>query len=203
MHGYFTWFDDKDVTALRLFIRDDALFPLHREVPPGFVITELYRMSNRSPDMSDADVLDHMQSCFEEHYQGWIGFDELRVDSWSESELLIRKNVPAYIASVFGDGEQPFPRDDLLNVGWSENDVRDLENTSHYAYDKQFDPDGYSIADDPVRRWEIPPTDAGGMALVSWKMTIAEFIGDWRMETLRRARQLAPDRCLRIICTFS
>ncbi|QDU97420.1 hypothetical protein [Lignipirellula cremea] len=201
MHGELTWFDDKDVTVHRLFVRDDSLFPLHRTLPPDFVITELYRTTNRSPDMSDADVLEHIQNCFDDHYFGWIGFEDLATNLWSETHLLVQKKVPARLAWAFGDGSHKFPRDSLLTLGLPERDVDELANTSNYAYDKQFSPTGYSIVDRPINRvFGDGPNDE---ALVTWKLTIAEFIGDWRMNALQNARKVATDDRLRIICTFS
>ena len=201
MHGELTWFDDKDVTVHRLFVCDDSFFPLHRTLPPDFAITELYRTTNRSPDMSDADVLKHIQHCFAEHYFGWIGFEDLAIDLWSETELLVQKNVPARLASAFGDGSHRFPRDSLLTLGIPESDVDELTDTSHYAYDRQFSPTGYSVVDQPTnRRFGAGPNDE---AVVTWRMTIAEFIGDWRMRPLLKARKVGTDDRLRIISTFS
>ena len=128
---------------------------------------------------------------------------ELGIDDWSKTELLIQKNVPMNVAWAFGDGDQRFPRNALLKLGWPEKDVDWLENTSSYARDKQFDADGYSLADAPIKHCDLHRSDDGGMSCVSWKSTIAEFIGEWRMESFRNARQLAADNCLRIICTFS
>lgn len=201
MHGELTWFDDKDVTVHHLFVRDDSLFPLHRSLPPDFVITELYRMSNRSADMSDVDVLEHIQNCFDERYFGWIGFEELMINLWYETDLLVQKNVPARFASAFADGSLRFPRESLLTLGMPEHDVEELANTSHYAYDKQFSPRGYSVVDRPINhRFGDGPKDE---AVVTWKLTIAEFIGDWRMKPLLKARMVAAEDRLRIICTLS
>ncbi|PQO35601.1 hypothetical protein [Blastopirellula marina] len=201
MRGQFMWFDDKDVTAHRLFVRDDSLFPLHRNLPPEFVITELYRASNRSPDMSDADCLDYVNRCFDDHYFGWIGFEELMIDLWSETELLIRKNVPARFASAFGDGSLRFPRETLLTLGMPEDDADRLANTWYYANDSGRSLAGYSVVDEPfIRRFGDGPHD---QAAVTWKVTIAEFIGEWRMERFLKARKSAADDQLRIICTFS
>ncbi len=47
-----------------LFVLDEAIFPLNRNEPPNFDITRLYRLTNRTPDMTDDDVMEHIRNCF-------------------------------------------------------------------------------------------------------------------------------------------
>ncbi|MFO0942580.1 MAG: hypothetical protein U0930_17730 [Pirellulales bacterium] len=200
-HGELTWFDDKDVTILRLFVLDEAIFPLDRNEPPNFDITRLYRLTNRTPDMTDDDVMEHIRNCFDEAYVGWIGFSDLCIDLWPETEVLVQKTVPSSMAPVFGDGLQPFPYKKLITEGWSTIEVENMKTTSDYAPDVKFFADGYRLVKSPM---SAQSTVANGKtALVTWKVTLAEFVGDWRMTQLHAARKLDGDDRLRIICTYS
>lgn len=198
-HGYLTWFDDDDVRVCRLFVREDALFPLRRETPPDFVITELYRSSYRRPDESDAEFLASLHDEFESAYQGWIGFDDLGLDEWPTTDVLVLKRVPSEVAPLFKDGDQPFPRDALLDAGWSVDNVDALGDMWYFGYDIQYGFNGYGLTQEPVRSWHNPRQRPSSELLVSWKTTLADFIGEWSMEAFNRARKIAPDSQLRLL----
>src|SRR5687768_2952724 len=93
--GYFTWFDDKDI-SMDLFLGDKALFPLHEDFPPAIEQALLFQ---RDP------------LAFTAHFRGWLPFEELMLDYWEETFLLVCKRVAASYAPLFKDGQQPFPHE--------------------------------------------------------------------------------------------
>jgi hypothetical protein len=185
--GYFTWFDDKDVTIHRLFVDDDAIFPLQTNLPP---------------EIKDTLLFESFQWAFDEWYQGWIPFEEIHMDTWDEYSFLVSKPVPAQFVPLFRDGMQAFPAQPLLHAGCSPAEVDEMQNTWHYAYDIRCSPksgiDLHQTSSTPMWRAEWD-----GMTRVSWEVSISQFMGEWRISEFQKLRQLDEDSNLRIICTFS
>ncbi len=197
-----TWFDDKDVTVHHLFVGDQAIFPLHREQPPEFEITEFFLDGPLAPDILPADAWHRHNDAFADWYYGWIGLDELVLDCWPEQQLIVRKHVPIEMARFFLDGDRRFPRAKLIESDFETKEVDQICDTSYYSYDRKYDSHGYSVIDLPVR-WQLSALDSDALdstVPVSWKTTLSEFIGEWRMKELRRLSLMHAE--VRIICLF-
>ena len=186
--GEFTWFDDQDV-SIRLFLGAQALFPLHNDFPPGFEQIPLYQRN---------------VNAFTEWFSGWLPFEELLLDCWDETLLLVSKRVTASHALLFGDGQQPFPHQALLLAGFEQLEIERLENTSYYVkYAEIVDqPIDYNSGQtrNYLERMLLFPNQ---LVKVSWKVTVSQFLGEWRTKEFRRIRQYGADEELRIICLFN
>jgi len=185
--GYFTWFDDKDVTIC-LFAGEKALFPMHKSFPPDIEKTTLFENASLS--------------AFTAQFYGWLSFEDLILDCWDESYLLVSKRVASSYAPLFQDGQKPFPRGGLISAGMDPAEVEDLENTSYYVSDAE-------IVDEPVE-FGLEQGQNGSdlispdnLCEVTWKVTLSSFLGKWRTEEFRKLRQYGTDQDLRIICLFS
>ena len=115
--GYFTWFDDKDVTA-KLFWGEQSTFPMQYDYPPNVENSILYQKTS---------------AAWPEWFQGWLPFEDLMIDYWDETHLLVCKEIAGSYALLFSDGKQPFPRERLLNAGVDPHDLERLEETSYYS----------------------------------------------------------------------
>ena len=160
-----------------LFVGDDAVFGLDSSLPPSIEDTLLFQ---------------RLDYGFHEWYRGWIAFEDLLLDLWADSFVFIAGNVPPHLASVFADGAQPFPERQLADQGCTADEIASIR-------------DGYrnQMVDRPL----FPGTGAdgfrGGWKRVTWKMSIADFLGDWRVSEFHKLREFGADRDLRIICTYS
>ncbi len=187
-HGYLFDFKACSAPLERLFLDEGALLRLNKEMPDDFRSTEVFRR--------------HVQTD-ERSFMGWASVDDLLVDEWSELYLLACRNVPAQFAQCFSLGDQPFPRQELLEAGCSVEDTDELEDVSTSA-DARFRGRGGRVVetvDHPIVQYtrgdHLP-----AVIRVSWKLSVADFLGDWRYSALQAVREDAADKDLRIICVF-
>src|SRR5262249_55215794 len=103
---------------------------------------------------------------------------------------------------LFGDGRQPFPREQLLAAGMAQEDVKGLQNTSYYVREAQ-------IVHEPVD-WEsgknpfvLANATAEYRLWVTWKESVTSCLSDWRTKAFREQRRYESDEELRIVCLFS
>src|SRR5579871_1397794 len=80
--GEFVWFHPTD-GRLSLFRGEDALFPMYNSFPPEYECSSFYKWS---------------AAAFTEWFQGWLPFEELILDSWEETSLLVSSRIPARYA---------------------------------------------------------------------------------------------------------
>ena len=193
--GYFTWFDDKDAT-IRLFLGEKALFPMHRSFPPNIERTTLFQNAPLSTFGGD------QLSVFTTWFYGWLSFEDLILDCWDESYLLVSKRVASSYAPHFQDGQQPFPRERLISAGMDSTEVEDLENTSYYVSDAELVEEPIACGLEPGQRG-LDFNSPDNLCEVSWKVSVSSFLGEWRTEEFRKLRQYGTDENLRIICLFS
>ena len=198
--GHLTWFDDKAVTIHRLFVGADAIFPLNREPLTDLTVQAFFSGGPLAPDVTPESVVTWKTNALAERFVGWINRDDLLIDCWRKQELIIRKHVPIEIARFFKHGDRRFPRTQLLDLGWERHVVDDLSRTYGYSYDRTFDPHGYSLIDSPIR-WqdsELDSSDLDNTVPVSWRSTLADFVGETTMKRFERLLAIPAD--VRIIC---
>jgi hypothetical protein len=182
--GEFAWFHPTD-GRFGLFRGKDALFPMDNNFPPEFERSRFYQWN---------------AAAFTEWFQGWLPFEELILDSWEETSLLVSGRIPARYAPLFGDGQQPFPEEALL--AGAPGDVYSKEGRCLVSNDSA------EIADQPLdytfgqARNHLERLQPEVFVKVTWKVTINQFL-TWRAEAFHRVRQYGPDSELRIICYYS
>ncbi len=189
------WFDDKDVTLHRLFLDEDAFFPLKRNRPPGLDIPSYFNRQLHSANDSHGFQL-HADRLFQEGFVGWIGLDELKCAEWAATELYVSKPVPSHLAPLFADGTASFPAEAIREHPWTAVNPEQLQNVSTYAPDIRFVADGYGLHRQPIASGE----DVQELPTVCWKTTLAEAIGPDKLEAIQNARMLAEDHRLRLTC---
>ncbi len=90
----------------------------------------------------------------------------------------------------------------LITEGWSTIEVENLKNHFGLRSRRQVSSlTEYRLVKSPM---SAQSTVANGKtAWVTWKVTLAEFVGDLRMTNCMRLEKLDVDDRLRIICTYS
>jgi hypothetical protein len=185
--GYVTWIDDED-SVRQVFWGAKALFPMRRECPPDITDTLLFQRCGASG--------------FSVWYHSWLSLDELLLDLWDETDLIVCKRIAARHARLFGDGRQPFPRQGLLSAGIPPAEVEDLENTSYCVSDA-------FVVDEPIdwnygkKLHQLKEVAPEYLAEVTWQVSISNFLGQWRTAEFQNLRRFGRDEELRIICLFS
>ncbi|MFO0809936.1 MAG: hypothetical protein U0746_15045 [Gemmataceae bacterium] len=185
--GYFTWIDDKD-SVREAFWGANPLFPMRRDRPPG--VEEMAVFQEAGPD------------AFADWYHSWLPMEELALDLWDQFDVLVCKRVAARYALHFGDGGQSFPRSHLLSAGLAAAAIDKLEATSYYVSDA-------ALVGEPVdwnhgkRRHELAGVGPDWGVGVTWRVSIAGFLGGWRTAEFRNLRRFGRDDELRIVCLFS
>ena len=159
-----------------LFFGESAVIPFATSMPSEIECTALYKQ---------------LQYGFNEWYRGWISFEDLYLDEWSTSFLYITTHVPPHLASEFTDGAEPFPEQQLLNRGCSPDEIATYCNDNSDIWVTQPIVPGFRA------------NDFRGWVKVSWKKSIAEVVGDWRVSEFQKLRQFGRDSDLRIDCLYS
>lgn len=77
-----------------------------------------------------SEYLDHAQRYHDDEYGPtyWCDFDNLLVEEWTTSTILVTADVPAWQAPLFTDGVSAFPERALRGAGLSELDVDQLRD---------------------------------------------------------------------------
>lgn len=174
----FTWMK-RWAPASWLFFGDDAPIPFRIGRPEWTRASALYR--SWFPAGWEERELEI----------AWIPYEELMVDSWGESRLTVKTRVPASAALLFGDGDQPFPEAALTAAGWDEEQIRRARD-GHMAstpIDRTGSRERHEVeASHPLRAFEV-----------TWRETVAGFLGDWRLEAFRSLRRYGSDDELRVV----
>jgi hypothetical protein len=148
----FTWMDQRH-PALGAFLGPGAFLPLTPGLPP------------RPPE---SDLLDLVARRYApETRTWWAPYENLLVDDWEVTRVLVAATVPLQYASLFGDGTGPFPMDALRHIGWARLTDRPI--------DRSFGPGRFELA---VR----PP---GSRIEVTWQDTLADLLGAEQVERFR------------------
>ncbi len=158
-----------------IFFDESAMLPLHRTRPPEIETTSLYQQ--RSWGFDDSS------------YYGWIGLEEMLMDDWAVTYLYVSTHVPEPMAYLFMDGAQLFPEKALLERGSTDKDISAyLRSASRH------------IIDEPIKR-RTYARDYRGWVEVSWKVSVEDVLGEWRVAEFKKLRRFGSDSEMRIICT--
>ena len=158
----------------------EPLFPL-RSGPPD--------------DRRGSALLRHLDSFDDyetnESHLSWIPYGELFVDCWDAETLVIGRQLPACHALLFGNGQQPFPTAELVAVGVEEKELEQFRIGwwTDQPADMTFGPDRHHLS-------QLPPDRD---VCVTWRETIAGFIGEPYADTFRELRRYGRDEDLRIL----
>jgi hypothetical protein len=177
--GEFAWAHPRS-GWLALFWGRDALFPM-RPGPPD----------NRH----GSPLLRHLDEFYDyrcnEDGLCWLPYAELFIDTWDMDTVLVATEVPARLALLFGNGTGQFPGAELLASGVtpSESDRLRSGQLSCAPVDVTFGAARFRVA--------ILPEDRE--VKVTWRETIAEFVGEPHARLFKGLRQYGWDDDLRII----
>lgn len=177
--GEFVWAHPR-CGWLDLFFGVAPLFPM-RSGPPDD--------RRRSPLLRHLDqISDYNRN---EDELCWLPYAELDIDCWDTDFVTIGTSVPARHALLFGDGRQGLPRAALLAAGASQKELERLRDgkLAREPVDAAFGQHRSRIA-------ELPPDR---LVEVTWRATIAEFIGEPHAGSFKGLRQYGPDDELRIL----
>jgi hypothetical protein len=122
----------------------------------------------------------------------WLPYPELFIDCWDTDRVTIGAKVPARYALLFGDGNQEFPEAALLESGASEEELERL-GTGWWPAREPVD---ITFGKQRSRLAELPPDR---LVEVTWRATIAEFIGERHAGLFKGLRRYGPDEDLRIL----
>jgi hypothetical protein len=162
--GEFTWIKSSSRTS-GLFFGEGALFPFRPGHPPFTPASELLRtLYPEGWNVGDRDLT-----------LSWIPYEELMVDLWDETRLLVGNRVPAGIAALFGDGTAI----DRLREGGPA-----LESIPRSTGPGRSEAD----ASHPERPLEV-----------TWTDTVAGCLGRRRADAFRSLRRHGADAELRVI----
>jgi hypothetical protein len=177
--GEFAWAHPR-AGWLDLFFGVDPLFPM-RPGPPD--------------DRRSSPLLQHLDQFYDyrlnEDWLCWIPYSELVVGCWDTDLVTVGTKVPARYALLFGDGRQSFPRSSLLGAGASDKEVERLRD-GHLV----TEPVDVTYGRQRFRITELPPDEP---VEVTWRATIAEFIGERCVSLFKGLRQYGPDDDLRLL----
>jgi hypothetical protein len=165
---------------LTLFWGPHALFPMCPGPPDDRRGSALLRHLDRFYDYQRNE--DHL--C-------WLPYPELLIDCWDTDWVTVWAKVPAQHALLFGDGQQEFPEAELLAAGIPEVELDHLRNgrLTEEPVDVTFGRQRFRLADLPPD-YEVE---------VTWRATIAEFIGEPHAGLFKGLRGYGPDEELRIL----
>jgi hypothetical protein len=107
----------------------------------------------------------------------WVDPEDWLVDTWADSALLLTGEVPARVAHLFTDGAQPFPLQ-ALRAAWPDFEVQDDPRSCAQLADEPRDQHWGRAA---FERHDAAPD---GRVTVTWRASLAERVGDWRVEAL-------------------
>ena len=165
---------------LKLFWGEDALFPMRLGAPEDRRGSALLQELERSY----GHLIHEVDLC-------WMPYADLCVDCWDTDRLILRKQFPARYAILFGNGQQPFPRAELLAVRQSDLELRGLEDGWLTT-----EPLDNTVGERRFRLGEIP---GHYQVEVTWTATIAEFIGEPQARVFQELGRYGPDEELRIL----
>lgn len=163
-----------------------------------YVVEPLFRLRPGPPDdRRRSALLRYLDNVYQYDYAkndshlAWMPYEELFIDCWDTDTLLIGNSVPVSYALLFSNGEQPFPTAALVAAGVEEQELERLRNGwwTEKPVDVTFGPNRYSLSQLPPER-EVP---------VTWRDTIATFIGELHVEAFRGLRRYGRDEDLRIL----
>lgn len=133
----------------KIFFAEDALLEMRRDIPIGSI----------SPEV---------QVRIDQEDSYWISFNELMIDDWASTFVIVSGEVELRYAPIFKNGKELFPFDDLLNAGMH---TRDIEALKDY-------PAASFLASEPVDwRQKFVHQDEGSLVYVTWKKRVDEFVG--------------------------
>jgi hypothetical protein len=162
----------------------------HRGVMDLFVGPRpLVAMSTELPTRPpESEFLPYAQRYLDNEYGPtyWCDFDDLLVEEWPDSAIVVTADVPAWQAPLFTDGASEFPERALRQAGLSESDVEELRDGR---------PTGTSID----RTWGRPRHDVDAAermhALpVTWTDSVAGLFGGYAMAAFRSLRSAPGER---------
>ena len=161
-----------------LFFGADPLFPM-RPGPPD--------------DRRGSPLLRHLDPLHEDYQLCWLPYPELLIDCWDTELVAVAGSVAARHAPLFGDGTLTFPRAALLEAGASDRELDCL----YYARLVR-EPLDTACGRERHRIERLPPDC---LVRVTWRATIAEFIGEPHPALFKGLRRYGPDEDLRILST--
>jgi hypothetical protein len=178
-YGEFAWAHPR-YGWLRLFFGVDPLFPM-RTGPPDD--------RRGSPLLWDLDQFYDYDR--DEDRLCWLPYPELVIDCWDTELVTVGAEVPARYALLFGDGQQRFPGAAIREAGASEEELDDLRDgwPAREPVDVAFGRQRSRVA-------RLPPERP---IAVTWRATIAEFIGELHAGVFKGLRRYGPDEDLRIL----
>jgi hypothetical protein len=166
-------------------------------VPEGWSFLDLYwgarpyfSVRKGLPEKCGAALSEHLGRT-NEFMVCWIPFEELFIDDWDSTTVLVRGKAPACYAPLFGNGTCPFPERELLAVGVAEQDLAEL----HAGH----------LAEEPVDtsfgryRHEISQLPPERLTKVTWRDSLPAFMRPGVAGAFRRLRTYGPDPDLRIV----
>jgi hypothetical protein len=181
--GEFTWIKASSRTP-GLFFGEGALFPFRPEHPPFTPASELFRtLYPEGWKMGDREIV-----------LSWIPFEELIVDLWDETRLLVGNRVPASVAALFGDGNMSFPGAALAAAGWEQHAIDRLREGGPAI-------EAIPRSTGPGRR-EVDASHPERPLEVTWTDTVAGCLGRRRADAFRSLRQHGTDTELRVISIY-
>lgn len=178
--GEFAWMSGGGGPA-ELFWGENALFPMRQGLPGNYgespFFEYLFSFGKDAPT---------------ELRLSWLPYEELLIDEWSGQEICVGATFDCWYATLFGDGRQPFPRENLVRAGASPSELAPRERLCRESVDWTTG----------KNRDQLSRMSKQGV-WVTWKATVAEFLGADLVASFQGLRQWGTDADLRILATYS
>lgn len=163
-----------------------------------YVIEPLFRLRPGPPDdRRGSALLQYLESVHHYDYEkndyhlSWMPYEELFIDCWTTDTVLVGNEVPARHALLFGNGEQPFPTAELVATGVEEAELEKFRNGWWVN-----EPTDVSFG---VHRHQLSQLPPERDVCVTWRDTIAGFVGEGYADAFRGLRRYGRDEDLRIL----
>lgn len=154
-------------------------------VGPQSLVAVSTELPTRPPG---SEYLDYAQRYHEDEYGPtyWCDFEDLLVEGWTTSTILVSADVPAWQAPLFTDGASAFPERALREAGLSELDVNRLRDGR---------PTGTSID----RTWgsarhEVEVAERMQAVPVTWSDSVAGLFGQHALAAFQSLRSAPGER---------
>lgn len=133
----------------KIFFAEDALLEMRRDIPVGSISPEVQKRIDQGGSY-------------------WIRFDELMVDDWASTFVIVSGEVELMYASNFRNGNELFPSEDLINSGMNSQDIEALRDYPAASF----------LVPEPVDwRQKFVHQDESSLVYVTWKKSVDEFVG--------------------------
>lgn len=181
--GNFAWISSRSKVK-DIFFGAKAVFPFRRELPPERRFSALFQYLGTFYDYQD-----------DEYKISWLPYTELLVDLWDEMQIIVTNKIYAKNVDIFGDGNQPFPKDELLKFGWEPYQISNFRQgtITELSIDCSYGKYKHDIS--------LVPPDR--LVNVTWVDSVTNYLGDEQKQAFLDVRKFGSDEELRVISMYS